>query len=251
MRFNFEGWGRTLIDKRTSYFNTIYKTDDELEDDPIADWLMSGRKNTYLKIMNDIEQTKEAAVKMNNHNIRKTNDPRMNNYNTGNIYAVINGKAYAPEMIRMIHIDQAVPGYEFTIEPNPRYAVENTMLSIKNVIFNPPATIVFWGDGSKTVVKCQEGDEYDPEKGLAMAFFKRMHGNKGRYCEEIKKWTKKFEEKYPTDNIYAVINGKAYIPETIETRTGSEGVTVEFHGNNWVDVLHKIVESCKDINKEN
>lgn len=39
---------------------------------------------------------------------------------------------------------------------------------IKKVIFNPPATIVFWKDGSKTVVKAQNA-EYDPEKGLAMA----------------------------------------------------------------------------------
>ena len=42
------------------------------------------------------------------------------------------------------------------------------MNPIKKVIFNPPATIVFWKDGSKTVVKAQNA-EYDPEKGLAMA----------------------------------------------------------------------------------
>lgn len=40
---------------------------------------------------------------------------------------------------------------------------------IKKVIFNDPATIVFWKDGTKTVVKCQEGTKFDPEKGLAMA----------------------------------------------------------------------------------
>lgn len=40
---------------------------------------------------------------------------------------------------------------------------------IKKVIFNDPATIVFWKDGTKTIVKCQEGAEFDPEKGLAMA----------------------------------------------------------------------------------
>lgn len=39
---------------------------------------------------------------------------------------------------------------------------------IKKVIFNPPATIVFWKDGSKTVVKAQ-GDVFNPETGLAMA----------------------------------------------------------------------------------
>ena len=40
---------------------------------------------------------------------------------------------------------------------------------INKVIFNDPATIVFWKDGTKTIVKRQEGAEFDPEKGLAMA----------------------------------------------------------------------------------
>lgn len=40
---------------------------------------------------------------------------------------------------------------------------------IKQVIFNGPATIVYWKDGCKTIVKCQEGAVNDPEKGLAMA----------------------------------------------------------------------------------
>lgn len=40
---------------------------------------------------------------------------------------------------------------------------------IKQVIFNGPATIVYWKDGYKTIVKCQEGAANDPEKGLAMA----------------------------------------------------------------------------------
>ena len=52
---------------------------------------------------------------------------------------------------------------------------------IKNVIFDPPATIVYWSDGSKTVVKCSEKDVFDPEKGLAMAIAKRCGGNKGSY----------------------------------------------------------------------
>lgn len=67
---------------------------------------------------------------------------------------------------------------------------------IKNVIFNYPATIVFWNDGTKTVVKCDERDQFDPEKGITMAFFKKMHGNIGHYFEEIKKWTSKFDDQF-------------------------------------------------------
>ena len=66
--------------------------------------------------------------------------------------------------------------------------------TIKKVIFNYPATIVLWSDGSKTVVKCQDGDIYDPEKGLAMAISKKALGNKGNYCNEFKKWLPEEEE---------------------------------------------------------
>ncbi len=40
--------------------------------------------------------------------------------------------------------------------------------SIKNVYFNPPATVVLWDDGTKTIVKCQDGDTYSKETGLAL-----------------------------------------------------------------------------------
>ena len=71
--------------------------------------------------------------------------------------------------------------------------IVNDTLSIKNVIFNDPATIVFWNDGTKTVVKA-ENEPFDPEKGLAMAIAKKALGNKGNYYNEFKKWLPKEEE---------------------------------------------------------
>lgn len=58
---------------------------------------------------------------------------------------------------------------------------------IKDVIYNRPATIVFWEDGTKTVVKCKN-EKFDPEKGLVMAFSKKILGNKGNYYNIFKKW---------------------------------------------------------------
>lgn len=49
---------------------------------------------------------------------------------------------------------------------------------VERVIFNDPATIVFWNDGTKTVVKCMEGDTYSKEVGLAMCISKKMLGDK-------------------------------------------------------------------------
>lgn len=74
-----------------------------------------------------------------------------------------------------------------------RYDRVYPRLSIKKVIFNAPATIVFWDDGTKTVVKC-ENEEYDPEKGLAMAVAKKALGNQGNYYNQFKKWMPKKEE---------------------------------------------------------
>lgn len=60
--------------------------------------------------------------------------------------------------------------------------------NVYKVIFNNPATIVFWTDGTKTVVKCQKGDKYDKELGLAMAIVKKTYGNTGKYNEIFKKF---------------------------------------------------------------
>jgi hypothetical protein len=65
---------------------------------------------------------------------------------------------------------------------------------ILDVIFNEPATIIFWADGTKTVVKAIY-DEFDPEKGLAMAIAKKALGNKGSYYNVIAKWTDEYLEK--------------------------------------------------------
>ena len=56
---------------------------------------------------------------------------------------------------------------------------------VKKVIFNDPATIVYWKDGTKTVVKCQNSDVFDPEKGFAMAFLKKCWGNKGNFNDKL------------------------------------------------------------------
>lgn len=56
-------------------------------------------------------------------------------------------------------------------------------LNIRKVIFNDPATIVFWLDGTKTVVKKANDEPWDPEKGLAMAVIKKYFGTN----KEIKK----------------------------------------------------------------
>lgn len=74
------------------------------------------------------------------------------------------------------------------------FADDLTVPEILDVVFNGPATIIFWADGTKTVVKAIY-DEFDPEKGLAMAIAKKALGNKGNYFNVIKRWTDEYLEK--------------------------------------------------------
>lgn len=78
---------------------------------------------------------------------------------------------------------------------------------LKKVIYNDPATIAFWSDGTKTIVKAQPGDIFDPEKGLAMAIAKKACGNTGNYYNGFKRWL----PKEPVGNEEII-----YKPETCE-----------------------------------
>lgn len=86
---------------------------------------------------------------------------------------------------KVTNIESNKEGITMTITKNPEY-----QFKIKRVLFNNPATIVFWADGDKTVVKCQNGEPYDPEKGLAMAISKKALGNDRAYYNVFAKYCK-------------------------------------------------------------
>ena len=47
---------------------------------------------------------------------------------------------------------------------------------VKEIIYHNAATIVYWTDGTKTVVKCNENDEYSEYAGFVAAVAKKMYG---------------------------------------------------------------------------
>ena len=123
---------------------------------------------------------------------------------------------------------------------NSTYGIGSLRIpEIKNVIFNNPATIVFWEDGTKTVVKCQDGDEFDPEKGLAMAIAKKAYGNKGDYCNKMKKWLPK-EEQVDTNNILNSI----FVPKDFTFTIDSDKFSKSFK-KGISDVLDVIFNGTK------
>lgn len=103
-----------------------------------------------------------------------------------------------------------------TLELNRKLNPSTKLPKIKKVIFNDPATIVYWEDGSRTVVKTSKNDIFDPEKGLAMAIAKRTLGDQGNYYNEFRKWLPKEEPKHvvlvtnrAAEHIMGVLNDMA------------------------------------------
>ena len=72
--------------------------------------------------------------------------------------------------------------------------IKEANMTIKQVYFNEPVTVVLWADGTKTIVKCQEGDTYSKETGLAVAIAKKALGNKGNFNEVFKKWIPEYRK---------------------------------------------------------
>lgn len=114
---------------------------------------------------------------------------------------------------------------------------EKNMREPKKVIFNDPATIVFWHDGTKTIVKAID-EPFDPEKGLAMAIAKKHLGNKHEYYNVFKKYLKKYE-KEQVKEVFANID------EVHETKEYSENaVPMPTCYGNAIGVTSDICNEC-------
>ena len=133
------------------------------------------------------------------------------NMNFNDVKVVIGNKIFKPDAWEVTQTVDEYPRLEIDtyLDPNRMTANAPQSLTITNVIFNPPATIVFWSDKTKTVVKCDMNQEpYDPEKGIAMAISRKMLGdNKREYYNTFLHWMKKYEKQYgaaPTIDDYFV-----------------------------------------------
>ena len=78
--------------------------------------------------------------------------------------------------------EQMKVGNPFPIQQSRMWGKE---LHKTQVIYNPPATIVLWADGTRTVVKCDPLDTYDQEKGLALCYMKKALGNTSRALNDV------------------------------------------------------------------
>lgn len=108
-----------------------------------------------------------------------------------------------------------------------RYDEEDAVkepLDFERIEFHDPATIIFWNDGTKTVVKARHGDKFDKEKGLAMAIAKKVMGNTNKYYDVFEEFC--FDEE--DEPIQDVLEKFGITPD--ETDAGNEE-TFDLEGN--------------------
>ena len=59
----------------------------------------------------------------------------------------------------------------------------------KRIIVNGPCTIVFWSDGTKTIVRKSEGEIHNVYNAFCAALAKKMFGNNTQVCKMVKEMT--------------------------------------------------------------
>lgn len=96
------------------------------------------------------------------------------------IESLLNQREIASDKAPVIHrietvffIDDDIDEFHKRVTPKPN-----------GVIFNGPATIVLWGDGTKTISKAHDGDEFDPVFGMAACTVRKITKNRGHGVDE-------------------------------------------------------------------
>ena len=84
-------------------------------------------------------------------------------------------------------VSDGIPFIEMTAEINsgawdlligkPANKSKPAAPSVKRIVYHDPATIVFWQDGTKTVVKCMDGEPFEKYAGFCAALAKKVFGS--------------------------------------------------------------------------
>jgi len=117
---------------------------------------------------------------------------------------------------------------------------EERRMTIKDVKKNGPATIIFWLDGDKTIVKCQPGDQDDIEKGVIMALVKGIQMRyKGYNFDGHRNWTNIFDIPYADEIDVEKVIGLAFLREWF---TNPNRYDSDWHYNYVLRWVYKIKE---------
>lgn len=105
-------------------------------------------------------------------------------FTIGKVYDVVNGEITNDNGYTYVGLQDVI---EFLSSWYNFKKVDDDEI-ISRVIFNAPATIILWADGTKTVSKTYCDDAFDPEKGFAVACAKKLLGNGDAFRLKFAKW---------------------------------------------------------------
>jgi hypothetical protein len=127
--------------------------------------------------------------------------------------------------------------------------------NIKDVIFSDRVTIVLWKDGTKTMVRAGKHENYDPEKGFAMAVCKKMFGNEGNYYEVFKKYVP--VTYYIADKKDIMVTDRAVSDEVkkeivgmIDECRGQNKIWPGLTRKKWKELVNKVAKRVADKRKK-
>ncbi len=101
------------------------------------------------------------------------------------------GKTYLTQIGRCKNKDNGFDSVIYEMEKQRKFAERGTdemkNVEVKKIIFNGFKTIVFWNDGTKTIVSMsQEERNFDPEDAFRAAYTKKMYGTNSKIKRVIK-----------------------------------------------------------------
>lgn len=125
-----------------------------------------------------------------NYKVRCVGYKRKERYFTvGKVYDVVDGEITNDNGCTYMNHDDVIK----FLSTWYRFKKVDDDSSISRVIFNDPATIILWADGTKTIAKTHGDDAFDPEKGFAVACAKKLLGNGDAFRMEFSKWAPEAE----------------------------------------------------------
>lgn len=194
--------GETVWVKPKSECNLVFDWADEYYEKQFVVKKVLSRNSQYAYLLKNnkflwcevwLESEEEHDARLNAISASKNNEPQFYDENDASHIDLLDCKSATFEIPLNEDLKQFIKQLSGEahkeIEKRRKEIIE--MNTPKRIIFNEPATVVFWKDGSKTVAKAHN-ETYDPEKGLAMCYAKKALGDGYEASKKIESLVKKY-----------------------------------------------------------
>ena len=104
----------------------------------------------------------------------------------------------------------------FTVTNVKSLSVYENLIPVR-ITYSPPATICYFSDGDKIVVKCATDEKYIKEVGVQACIMKKLFGSRQKFLKLVHAGydqpTKKSQEEITKENIQKIIARINQIPD--------------------------------------